>query len=53
LKWFYRWRYYANQRKAIRYDGFFPNGGGPKYETLYNIHIEKMRWYATKLGWMK
>jgi hypothetical protein len=38
---------------SLKYQGGsqqFPNG--TKYGTLFNIHIEKMRYYATKLGLM-
>jgi hypothetical protein len=54
MKWFYKWRYHRNARKSLKYQGGneqFPNG--TKYETLFKIHIEKMRFYATKLGWME
>jgi hypothetical protein len=54
MKWFYRWRYRRHLIGSLKYQGGnsdFPNG--TKYNTLFSIHIEKMRYYATKLGWMK
>jgi hypothetical protein len=46
MKWFYEWRYKRHQNLSERYFGV-------KYQTLYAWHIEKSRYYATKLGWLK
>lgn len=46
MKWFYEWRYFRHQEKSIKYTET------KKYPTLYYFHIEKCRYYATKLGWL-
>lgn len=45
MKWFYNWRYYRHQAKSIKYTD------ARLYPTLFKYHIEKMRYYAVKLGW--
>ena len=54
MKWFYMWRYQRHIHKSVKYNVGsinFPNAS--KYETLFKIHIEKARYYATKAGRME
>jgi hypothetical protein len=46
VKWFHEHMYRKHQKIAIRHIDT------KKYPTIYKYHIEKMRYYATKLGWM-
>lgn len=42
MKWYYKWRYKKHLFKSTRYQS-------KAYQTLFNIEIEKMRYYRSKL----